>query len=596
MRRHAVFAAISAAFLGACGGDGPAAIDERGSKVDELTASDPEEAAAALAAVTVQAAGVRAPPRIVSFTATPAAIAPGGQAVLKWSVAGADAVRLAPDIGRVTGGSRVVAPAETTTYTLTARNTWGTATATVTVTVAVQSLPSIASFQARPAHIAPGGVAWLSWTVANADRVTIDAGVGPVSGRFREVSPTSTTTFTLTATNASGSTTASVTVMVSSIERVDLPDVTVLANGRIPLVADVTVAMGEPPLELDWWVEPGSLGAVTQPRGVSTTYVAPDVPGTYTVWAASKWEPSRRDSCQVKVVRRLDFSVDEFPSALASDGVHVWVAHETMPAHLSKVRASDGVVLGSYELDAEPFTTGLPALVHDGEHIWTAYKREVFEDGFPVGNVHLVLAMVRPSDGAVLARYTVAEGGTHVGGVAFDGENVWVSYVAGGRFVSKFRAIDGERLLDVDVGDGAATPIAYCGGYVWAGGGVDTVTKISATDGAVVALAAIPASYGVACDGANVWITSAFDFLYKLRASDGRTLGTFPAGPNPAEVYSDGEGVWVTNFNGTTVSSFRASDGAVLETIAVSDSPWGIAFDGDDLWIANYGSASLSKL
>ena len=77
-------------------------------------------------------------PRIDAFGASPATISAGGITTLEWSVEGTEPIRLRidPDVGVVSGTSNVLlAPAVTTTYTLTATNSAGIATADVTVTV-----------------------------------------------------------------------------------------------------------------------------------------------------------------------------------------------------------------------------------------------------------------------------------------------------------------------------------------------------------------------------------------------------------------------------------------------------------------------------
>ncbi|HZI10401.1 MAG TPA: hypothetical protein VE153_08380, partial [Myxococcus sp.] len=71
-------------------------------------------------------------------------------------------------------------------------------------------------FEAAPPNIASGESAELSWEVTGAQDVSIDSGVGEVSGSSVQVRPTTTTTYTLTATNERGSTTANTTVTVST--------------------------------------------------------------------------------------------------------------------------------------------------------------------------------------------------------------------------------------------------------------------------------------------------------------------------------------------------------------------------------------------
>jgi PKD repeat protein len=79
------------------------------------------------------------------------------------------------------------------------------------------ALPTIASFTASPASIAPfagGRSATLSWSVASATSLSV-SGLGAVIGNSIQVSPSQTTTYTLTASNAQGSVTAQTTVTVA---------------------------------------------------------------------------------------------------------------------------------------------------------------------------------------------------------------------------------------------------------------------------------------------------------------------------------------------------------------------------------------------
>jgi hypothetical protein len=65
--------------------------------------------------------------------------------------------------------------------------------------------PAIGLFQASPAAFPAGGSTTLEWNVLNATTVTISEGVGTVSAvGTQNVSPATTTTYTLTATNAQG--------------------------------------------------------------------------------------------------------------------------------------------------------------------------------------------------------------------------------------------------------------------------------------------------------------------------------------------------------------------------------------------------------
>jgi hypothetical protein len=161
-----------------------------------------------------------ATPIINSFSATPTSITVGGSADLSWSVTDATTVTINQSVGSVAStGTTAVTPATTTTYTLTATNASGSVTATATITVnPVTTAPTINSFSALPSTITVGESSNLSWSVTDAITVIIDQSVGSVASTgTTAVSPTTSTTYTLTATNAAGSVTASVTVVVTTV-------------------------------------------------------------------------------------------------------------------------------------------------------------------------------------------------------------------------------------------------------------------------------------------------------------------------------------------------------------------------------------------
>ncbi len=176
-----------------------------------LTAKNAGGSVTATAKVTV----VVPPPVISSFSAAPSSITAGQSSTLSWSVSGATSVSINNGVGTVTGSSVAVSPAQTTTYTLTAKNAGGSVTATTRVTVAVAP-PVISSFSASPASITAGQASTLSWNVSGATSLAIDNGVGTVSGSSVSVSPTASTTYTLTARNSAGTVTASTSVAVTT--------------------------------------------------------------------------------------------------------------------------------------------------------------------------------------------------------------------------------------------------------------------------------------------------------------------------------------------------------------------------------------------
>ena len=186
-----------------------------------LTASNGAGSVTATATVTVNPG----PPVIGAFTASPATITAGQLSTLSWSVSGASALSIDHGIGAVSGTSVTVSPGLTTTYTLTASNGAGTLTATATVTVN-PGPPVIGAFTASPATITAGQLSTLSWSVSGASALSIDHGIGAVSGTSVTVSPNLTTTYTLTASNGAGTVTATATVTVNSAGPITTIEVT----------------------------------------------------------------------------------------------------------------------------------------------------------------------------------------------------------------------------------------------------------------------------------------------------------------------------------------------------------------------------------
>ena len=161
-------------------------------------------------------------PEINSFRATPPVIRPGESTTLQWSTQYGDLVELS-NFGPVLAASDLlIRPDVTTDYTLTVTNEAGSISQTITVTVQLPA-PEIDFFTAAPDQIEEGETTTLTWSTHDADEVTISG-----FGRVQEsgvvvITPLETTTYTLTASNASGVKTAEITVTV--LPGVGLPPV-----------------------------------------------------------------------------------------------------------------------------------------------------------------------------------------------------------------------------------------------------------------------------------------------------------------------------------------------------------------------------------
>jgi hypothetical protein len=211
-------------------------------------------------------------PPEVSISASPPSIKVGESSVLSWSSTHADTCSIEPGIGSVApNGSMIVSPEESTAFTITASGMGGSSSANVTVTVLYP--PSI-EISVDLETILSGESCTLSWNSTNSDSCVIDPVIGSVDvNGFIKVSPSDTTTYTITAFGLGGNAADSVTVTVLQpsititrphdgdvISRNDIrvegtmtnirsPDIGVTVNGVVAMVDETQFIANHVPLE-----------------------------------------------------------------------------------------------------------------------------------------------------------------------------------------------------------------------------------------------------------------------------------------------------------------------------------------------------------
>ena len=172
-------------------------------------------------------------PTIEYLRVIPSIISPGDCAQLEWGrVENATSAEIEPGIGGVgTPGEQEVCPTTTTTYILSAQDASGTSVAQTTLLVSsgTEPKPVISYFTANPANIQAGECTTLDWgKVDYATSVSIDRNIGGVaSPDSREVCPGTTTAYVMTATGPGGTTEVELTVNVSPVRLVELPDLVI---------------------------------------------------------------------------------------------------------------------------------------------------------------------------------------------------------------------------------------------------------------------------------------------------------------------------------------------------------------------------------
>jgi len=158
-------------------------------------------------------------PIISSFTATPDILSLGQSSVLAWSATSSSSFSIDQGVGSVSGISKTVTPAQTTTYTLTASNTQGSATKTLTITVASVSQPRVdikADNQDGPITIDYNGRATISWSSSNVSSCTATGGVSGTAGSYSTGSLTASRTYTVSCSSSSANVSDNVLVSVGS--------------------------------------------------------------------------------------------------------------------------------------------------------------------------------------------------------------------------------------------------------------------------------------------------------------------------------------------------------------------------------------------
>lgn len=170
------------------------------------------------------------------------------------------------------------------------------------------SAPVIASFVASPATITAGSSTTLSWSVSGANTISIDNGVGTISGATSvNVAPASTTTYHLTATNGSGTVTASATVTVNQpVQQTQPPSAPTLVSATAKSATDVS---------LTWTASQASSGTIlgydvirnsvllTQVTGSTLAYSDTTVsPGTTYKYAVEAFDSNGNSSSSSNVL------------------------------------------------------------------------------------------------------------------------------------------------------------------------------------------------------------------------------------------------------------------------------------------------------
>jgi hypothetical protein len=278
------------------------------------------------------------------------------------------------------------------------------------------------------------------------------------------------------------------------------------------------------------------------------------------------WTPTSADGLGLTTVGSNPVSVE-------SDGADLWVPNVNS-ATVSRVRASDGKVLETWT----GATRASGVLAAKGLIFVTG-------DASP-GSLY----QIDPSQPAGAVTTLTSSLGVFPEGIAFDGARIWATSAAGVSIVT----LGPFSVSTVTTGFFRPDGILYDGANMW-------VTDLGVIPGRLLKLdsnGAIIQTVTVGdqpifpvFDGTNIWVPNfGLDTVTVVRASTGAVVATLTGNglSSPTAAAFDGERILITNQLANSVSLWKATDLSPLGSVSTGPDtrPLGACSDGLNFWIA----------
>lgn len=277
--------------------------------------------------------------------------------------------------------------------------------------------------------------------------------------------------------------------------------------------------------------------------------------------------------------RFVHTGIGTHPGAISFDGENIWVANVGND-RISIWRANDGK-----EIDTYTFPTacaGVAGLAYDGEYMWVSCQG--------ANSVRLL----RARDRGYSAFQDVSVPGPAA--IAFDGKNMWVSSSDGS--VRVIEASTGQQKYNVAGAPGTRVrEMAFDGVNMWAttGAAAVPVMPVSNPMGGSFFYLSQAGAWSLAFDGVNMWITNEAQDTVTVASPGLVNLGEFNVGDQPKDLVFDGDMMWVSNYEGRSVTLFHTSDLSNAGTFGVGYRPVDTVFDGANVWITDYDGDRVRK-
>jgi OOP family OmpA-OmpF porin len=222
-----------------CPNEFKAAEDAKDKAYDVFRACRTEEGVEMAKKATAQAnalcpAQPAKPAPTASLSANPGTVQQGQQSTLRWSSQNTDKCTIEPGVGPVPPqGSMTVTPAADTNYTLNCEGASSNAMVAVAKPSPTAPAAPTSTISVNPAGIEQGKPATLAWSSKNADKCTIEPGIGPVPPQgSMTITPSADTNYTINCEGPGGNATSAAKI-----------DVAAAAQKAAPKEEKVTIAL-----------------------------------------------------------------------------------------------------------------------------------------------------------------------------------------------------------------------------------------------------------------------------------------------------------------------------------------------------------------
>jgi S-layer family protein len=276
-------------------------------------------------------------------------------------------------------------------------------------------------------------------------------------------------------------------------------------------------------------------------------------------------------------------AVGDLPQHVQSDGTDLWVVNKDSGT-ISRVRASDGAVVGEWSGASAPFAP----LVAMGKIFITGQANPG------------ILFMIDPTQGSGTVTTLASNLGGFPSGIAFDGDKIWTANGAGSVSIITPGATLPWSVTTVTTGFTSLQGALFDGSNIWVTDNVGTLLKLNSNGAVIQTVSTGGEPRFMTFDGVNIWVANkASSDVTVVRASTGAVLATLTGNGlnSPRAAAFDGERVLVTNIDGNSVSMWKAADLTPLGTFSTgaSTQPIGVCSDGLNFWVTLQGADKLVR-